>query len=257
MQAGVRALHSSTRVPLASSGGRENRRHMFAHSTVVIDNAEAAPAVRKLVIAAPPEWSFVPGQVAELATTPGTEGYFAIANAPIEEGGLVFLVKASDSDSAPLMLLDPGASLTVRGPFGAGFSLPDGDGDLLFVTAGTAIGAIRSAVVSALARNTRRIAVVIGLRNAADLCFADDIAGWRARGVLVRVSLTQPTPGFLAGRVQPHLADLAHPDTHAFIAGSEALEDEVTAVLLDHGVRPENIQRNYRPDARNTSRVRA
>lgn len=230
---------------------------MFAHSTVVIDNAEAAHAVRKLVIAAPPEWSFVPGQVAELATTPGTEGFFAIANAPIEPGGLVFLIKAADSDSAPLMTLGPGATITVRGPFGAGFSLPESDGDLLFVTAGTAIGAIRSAVVSALARNPRSIAVVIGVRHAEDLCFADDIAAWRRRGVIVRVSLTKHVVGFLEGRVHGHLPDLVHADTHAFIAGSEALEDEATAVLIEHGVRPENIQRNYRPDARNTGRVRS
>ncbi len=228
---------------------------MFAHSTVVIDNAEAAPSVRRLVLAEPPGWSFVPGQVAELATTPGTEGFFAIANAPIEGGGLVFLIKAADSDSAPLMALARGAAINLRGPFGAGFSLPDADGDLLFVTAGTALGAIRSAVVSALARSPRSIAVAIGVRHAADLCFADDIAAWRARGVVVRVSLTRPAAGHLEGRVHAHLADLAHAGTHAFIAGSEALEDEATAVLVAAGVRPENIQRNYRPDARNTAQT--
>ena len=229
-----------------------------APSMIVVANVPAATGARLVTVEAPTAWTFRVGQVVELATTPDTAGYFAIASAPSELGcGLSFLVKAGDSDSAPLMALSPGQAVLVRGPFGAGFELPAGVPPLLFVTAGSALGAVRSAIVERLAeRRADRIALVVGARTLADLAFADELARWQAAGVRVRVALSGGDPPALwplpigRGRAQAQLADLAGPGTHAFIAGSEALEDEVTAALIAHGVSPENIQRNYRPDSR-------
>lgn len=236
-----------------------------SESVTVLANVPAAPGVRLLTLTVPAAWSFRPGQVAELLTDPGTEGYFAIASAPhetaAEPGPLAFLVKAEGSDSEPLMHLHPGAAITLRGPFGAGFELPSpvAQHDLLFVTAGTALAAIRSAVLESLhAGAGARIAVVIGLRHAADLCFADEVAAWQARGVHVRLALSYGEADIALalpfrvrrGRVQQHLADLVHAGTHAFLAGSEELEDDVTRVLVASGVEPAHIQRNYRPDGR-------
>jgi len=237
-----------------------------SHSTVVADNALAAPGVRLLRLAAPPSWSFRPGQVAELATSPGTDSYFAIASAPSEvaaSGRLAFLVKAEGSDGEPLMRLAPGAPVTLRGPFGAGFELPAPAPahDLLFVAAGTSLAAIRGAVVEALHDGaSSRIAVVIGLRQATDLCFAEEVVAWVERGVHVRLALSHQSADLDhtplrrlhrgRGRVQAQLADLAGAATHAFIAGSEALEDDVTRILVASHVDARNIQRNYRPDGR-------
>lgn len=234
---------------------------------VVVDNVAAAPGVRLITLSLPASWHFRPGQVAELATAPGTEGYFAIASAPFEAAAsdrLGFLVKAGGSDSEPLMHLLPGAPITLRGPFGAGFDLPSAisEHDLLFVTAGTAIAAIRSVVGEALNAGARsRVSVVIGVRHAADLCFPNELVAWHERGVNVRVALSYGEADLdLAlplsagrGRVQAHLAALVSPTTRAFIAGSEELEDEVTAVLVAGGVDVRHIQRNYRPDGRITA----
>ncbi len=234
-------------------------------SVVVLDNVPAAPGVRLLTLTAPRAWTFRPGQVAELAADPGTEGFFAIASAPAEvaaeSGRLAFLVKAEGSDSEPLMRLATGAAITLRGPFGEGFDLPSpvAKHDLLFITAGTALAAIRSAVVEAIGHGAcARVAVVIGLRHAADLCFADEVLAWQQRGVHVRLALSYGEADIeLAlplraerGRVQAQIADIANADTHVFIAGSEELEDNVTFVLVAAGVKPHNIQRNYRPDGR-------
>jgi len=129
----------------------------------------------------------------------------------------------------------------------------------LFTATSASIAAIRSAVTEALHQGAGpRMAVVIGLRHAADLCFADEVVTWQERGVHVRLALSYGEADIdLAlplragrGRVQAHLADLAQADTHAFLAGSEELEDDVTRVLVASGVAPAHIQRNYRPDGR-------
>jgi len=53
--------------------------------------------------------------------------------------------------------------------------------------------------------------------------------------------------------VQAQLGAMIEPDATVFIAGSEALEDEVSAILVAAGVHPSRIQRNYRPDQRHPS----
>ena len=225
---------------------------------LVVTQAHEAPGVRRLTVAPGRAWPFRPGQVAELSIGPGKEGYFAIASAPAEGSHLAFLIKAEGSDSEPLMHLQPGARLTLRGPFGAGFELPSGTRDLLFVAAGTAIAAVRSAIVQALSEDgASRLALVVGVRRPSELCCADEIVAWQERGVAVQVCVSGDAPlptstslTFARGRVQSHLDEHARATTHAFIAGSEELEDEVTAKLVELGVSFERIQRNYRPDAR-------
>lgn len=226
----------------------------------VVECASASPDAVSLVVAVEEDWIFTPGQVVKLAAGPGTAGYFAIASAPSEASRrLAFLVKAGGSDSEPLMRLEPGAAITITGPFGLGFELPPpGPGArLLLVTAGTALSAVRSAVVEAIAmgHDARVISVLVGVRDARDLVFADELEHWHARGATVRVAVSHGdlVPSALPlvrGRVQAHLADLVTPATTAFIAGSETFEDEVSDALVAAGLAPERIQRNYRPDGR-------
>lgn len=229
----------------------------------VVANTLEVDGVRRLGVTPRRPWRFAAGQVAELSAGPGTEGYFAIATSPHEGPPLVFLIKAEGSDSKPLMLLAPGAEVTLRGPFGTGFSLPAATvaRDLLFVTAGTAIAAARSAIGEALAEGgDTRVTLVVGVRRLADLCLRDELAAWRRRGVEVCVCVSgdddlerSATPFTLArGRVQAHLGPHIRPTTRAFIAGSEELEDEVTDALVRLGAPPDRIQRNYRPDYRAT-----
>lgn len=242
----------------ASSTAQEAR----PERAIVAANTLEVEGVRRLTVTPTEPWSFRTGQVAELSVGSGTEGYFAIASAPREVAPLVFLIKAGGSDSEPLMRLEPGAELTLRGPYGPGFSLPASSAaeDLLFVSAGTAIAAVRSAVTEVLGTGVpHRVSVVVGVRRLADLCFAEELAGWARRGVDVCVCVSgalandEDVAADLAvarGRVQGQLGPRVRSTTRAFIAGSEALEDEVSAALLRLGVALDRIQRNYRPDHR-------
>jgi len=221
----------------------------------VVDNIGETPGTRRLVLARPPDWSHRPGQVAELVLGPGSDSFFAIASAP-SEPELAFLVKVGDATSFPIAAAQPGVDVTVRGPFGAGFDLPAGSStDLLFIGAGTALAALRSGVVEALVQHApERVSLLAGVRRPNELAFAAEIAAWRARGVNVRVVASRPDPDDAwsghVGWVQRWLGDLLTTSTHAFLAGSDQLEDAVEAELIASGVARERIQRNYRGDWR-------
>jgi NAD(P)H-flavin reductase len=251
----------------------------------LLDTRVAAPGVVQLTLALAPPWRFIPGQVAELAAGPGTAGYFAIASAPRESSALAdavrlsFLVKAAGSDSQPLMYLRPGDELAVNGPYGRGFELDatidhaldhalGGEAPILFVTAGTAFAAVRSALAELIDGGARHpaMSVLVGVRDMADLCFVEDVARWSERGVGFRVALSsdgalapppelvdRPGVSFVRGRVQTQLPLVVAPGASAFLAGSEALEDEVSALLVAAGVALGRIQRNYRPDHRDAA----
>lgn len=226
----------------------------------VTANLAAASGVRRLILEPLVHWSFRAGQVAELVAEPGTEGYFAIASAPIELPRLSFLIKAGGSASEPLMALAEGRALTIRGPYGRGFDIPSVPrSPLVFIAAGTAIAAARSGLLHALGDvevvPPGSLALVVGVRHEADLCFADELLALARRGVVIRVAVSRPeapltAPHLRHGRVHDHLADLVTPATLAFLAGSDAFEDDVEAALGTLGVGHAQIQRNYRPDHR-------
>ncbi|MFO0748990.1 MAG: FAD-dependent oxidoreductase [Myxococcota bacterium] len=222
----------------------------------VLANAEETPGVRRLVLARPSGWSYRPGQVAELVRGPGTEGYFALASAP-EEDDLAFLLKPAGTPSGAIAEALPGEEVEVRGPFGAGFELPDDvAAPLLFVGAGTSIAALRSGVASAFATRGALAGVTLacGVRRPEDLAFRSELARWQERGLGLRIVVSRPEPsdGWSGptGWVQAWLSDLATRDSWAFIAGSDAFEDAVEAALVAAAVPRERIQRNYRRDWR-------
>lgn len=234
-------------------------------ATVLATRTEGRDALRLDVEVEGP-WLHRPGQVAELATAAGEEGFFAIASPPACGHRLTFLVRAGGTLSEPLMSLRVGESLLVRGPHGRGYELDRADSPsapLLLVGVGSALSALRSALLDALASGARPVTLVLGVRTAQDLAFADELPGWLARSVRVvlvesrRLDPTgpqvHPAGGtVLAGHVQDHLGPIAAtlPGALALLAGSEEFEDEVTEVLVRAGVAHHRIQRNFRPDGR-------
>lgn len=230
-------------------------------------------------------WSHRAGQVAELALVPGEEGFFAIASPPGDGRRLTFLVRAGGSISAPLMALRPGDELFVRGPHGRGYELdsPARSAPLLLVGVGSALSALRSALLDTLGAGSRPITLVLGVRTRDDLAFADELGFWRSRGVSVHLVESRATPGTMSdtgnsdpaspacemsadpgsalasirpGHVQDHLGPIASalPGALVLLAGSESFEDEVTAILTAAGIEPTRIQRNFRNDGREDGR---
>ncbi len=220
----------------------------------LVDYRAEAKGVRRLVVDVDETWHHGPGQVAELSTREGTAGYFAIASGP-DERPLTFLARTG---SSILSDLDVGARLVLRGPLGRGFEFAIESGTsarhLLLVGAGTAIGALRGALVAALERRRfETLTLLVGVREGGAMCFTDECAEWRRRGVRVVVTTSREHhPLYASGRVQAHLAEvLGDPmSTLVLLAGTDTFEDEVTGRLLELGVPRSRIQRNFRADAR-------
>ena len=226
--------------------------------TRALGNVFESQGISRLTVERPAGFVHKPGQVAALALGRDEIGYFAIATPP-GEPILEFLVKRAGADPR---MLGVGANdhIEVRGPFGAGFDVPphalDDDARLLFVGAGTALAALRPAmIVASRSHPLARLGLVVGVRALADLAFADEIAAWSDGGMTVRIVVSGPDPTAPAPRrgwVQDHVADLMRPGTRLFLAGSDQLEDAVEAVALGAGMPRAAIQRNFRPDSRSS-----
>jgi NAD(P)H-flavin reductase len=221
--------------------------------------------VSRIEVAVAEPWRHRPGQVAELSLAPGEDGFFAIASAPHEAPRLTFLVRAGGSISPQLMALGPGDGLSLGGPYGRGYELAaetlsgrPTPPPLLLVGVGTALGALRSALVDALETlPTRQITLLLGIRRPEELCFADEIQSWRQRGVAIHIVASRGGPEWtgLVGHVQDHMPAVVDAVSRGgsplcLIAGSEVFEDELTERLVAAGVPNASIQRNFRPDAR-------
>ncbi len=234
--------------PRTSNGQLLKRR-----AQVIATRQEGRDALRLDVLVEGP-WTHRPGQVAELTVQPGAAGFFAIASA--DDGArLTFLVRAGGSLSEPIMSLPVGSEILVGGPFGRGFEL-DARGSeprpLLLVGVGSALGALRAPLIDALSSHKHRpITLVLGVKTPADVAFADELRAWRDQGVAVHIVSSRAGDG-LRGHVQDHLPAIAAANLDALVllAGSEELEDEVTALLVEAGIAANQIQRNFRPDGR-------
>lgn len=197
-------------------------------------------------------FTYEPGQVALLETLDGRVSYIAIASPPASEGAVEFLIKGAGPVGQQLFQSDVGAELLMTGPFGTGFPVEEHEGrDLVFVAQGTAIGAVRSALLHAVARRERfgSIAVIYGVRTPDDFNFTGEFDVWRGRDVKLELTCTQPGAAWVGaeGRVQALLEEaLRHTlEPVAMVAGSPQMVEECTGVFGALGLPRERVLRNY------------
>jgi sulfhydrogenase subunit gamma (sulfur reductase) len=195
---------------------------------------------------------YAPGQVAILETDDGRVGYIAIASPPGAGGGVEFLIKGAGPVGERLFASGEGYEVTMAGPYGTGFDVDAQEGrDLVLVAQGTAIGAIRSALLHALRRRDRfgSVTLIYGVRTPDDFNFADEFDVWRARGVKVELTCTQPGGVWVGaqGRVQTLLEQAVRDalEPVALICGSPQMLDESAAALEALGLPRDRILRNY------------
>jgi len=181
---------------------------------------------------------FIPGQVAVLSLEDGTKSYFAIASAP-RELQLEFLVKRGSGVSAALFDRGIGCEVTMTGPVGKGFPIDNYHGhDLLLLAAGTAIAPIHSVIRSTLSHSQDfgKIVLIYGVRNPGHFAFQDEIEEWRAKGIIVILTVSQPVYGDWSGAigyVQHRLEDVAVHLQHpvAAVCGMKDMMQQTTEQL--------------------------
>jgi NAD(P)H-flavin reductase len=184
------------------------------------------------------------------------EGIFALATAPFEDR-FAFLARTNNPEGGEaadrIARMPIGSPLEVTLPAGDGFSLERARGrDLAMVAVGTAIAPVRS-VIEVLLRDRDAygaLAFDYGMRSAAHLPFAADIARWQDRGVSValHVGHVRTDTSYDGTRAQDALFDRLGArvrDVTVLAVGHDALVREVRARYEAAGGDPANVLHNY------------
>jgi NAD(P)H-flavin reductase len=178
----------------------------------------------------------------------------ALANRP-GPAMLEFLIKAPDERLAEILALAPADKVNMSAPLGPGFPVARARGrDLWMFAVGSGVAPLKAVVEQVLAERSAFGDVVLyyGVRTADELCFTERFGAWLGQGVRVVPVVSRAGDGKRAwsgarGHVQDHLpAAFARPDdTVAFVCGLPEMERSVAAALLERGVGPDRVLRNW------------
>ena len=193
--------------------------------------------------------AFAPGQFNMLTV-------FGVGEVPISMSGdpgvtqpFIHTIRAVGPVSTALTNLRPGATLGLRGPFGAGWPVEAAAGhDVVFVAGGLGLAPLRPAFYRVLAERERygNVVLLYGTRSPDDILFQREIESWRRRLDLeVQVTVDHALAGWhghvgVVTRLIPR-ADFDPLHTIAFVCGPEVMMRFAIAALGDAGVPQEAI----------------
>jgi NAD(P)H-flavin reductase len=203
------------------------------------------------------------GAVAAAHTTPGqyvkvalpfdeVPRPYAIASAPGNDV-IELLLKVPEERVAPLLALGAEDKVTMSRPQGKGYPIERIGGHHLWLFAvGSGIAPLRAVLEHLLPRRNDLLDVKLlyGVREPAELAFTARFGAWAGHGIQVLPVVSRAPPDTWdgrAGHIQDHLPkELPDPArTLAFICGLPAMDREVSAQLLQRGVGPEQVFRNW------------
>ncbi len=132
------------------------------------------------------EFTYLPGQFAELSLPGVGEAPFGIASSPTETGYLLFSVKRAGLFTTELHSIEPGVLLGVRGPLGRSFPVDRMAGrNLVIVGGGFAFTTLRAVITYVLHPDQRTrfgsVLVVYGARTPGELLYRTELAEWQKR----------------------------------------------------------------------------
>ena len=163
---------------------------------------------------------------------------YSVASPPNGSNAIDLTVERLDNGEVSTFLHDElaiGDEIEVRGPIG-GFFVWEGDTPALLLAGGSGIVPLMSML--RLARKTMRsdlLRLVVSVRSADDLYYADELVGPETRVVYTRL----PPPGVTrpAGRITADdIAPLIVPDTTVYVCGSSGFADTASHLAVDLGV---------------------
>jgi NAD(P)H-flavin reductase len=199
--------------------------------TLDVVTVVAAPAERALLPAAPGQfmmvWAFGVGEI-------------PISVSRMAEGERVLLtVRAVGRVSDAVIGLQVGDVLGLRGPFGTAWPIAEVAGsDVMVVAGGLGLAPLRMAIDALVAEGTRRVTIVVGSREPAQMLFPDDLAKWIRQGASVHQTVDK------GDREWPHgvgtatamVERLHDPHDAAFVCGPELMMSSAVRALLHQGV---------------------
>lgn len=219
----------------------------------VVDKIADAPGVFSLHVV-PVEGelpTFTPAQCSMLGAFGVGEAAISISSATDNTEYHAYTIRGAGPISNALIETPIGGLITVRGPFGEPWPLPEVDtGQLLIVAGGLGIAPLRSAIHEAVARKPRfdRLAVVYGAKTPGDLIYPDDLASWDDAGAEVALTVDVADDSWTGPvGVVPDLlgvdagVNMDWADTTAFVCGPEVMMHFTAVALLRLGIPAERI----------------
>lgn len=131
-----------------------------------------------------PRPDFLPGQFNMLYAFGVGEAAISISDETSRSGGFVHTVREVGAVSRALAAMEVGASLGVRGPFGAGWPVAESEGsDVVIVAGGLGLAPLRPAIEAILARRERygKLAILVGCRSPDTILYRHELEQWRQR----------------------------------------------------------------------------
>ena len=197
----------------------------------------------------------VPGQYVKLGLfSDDVPRPIALANRP-GPARLEFLIKGPDERLARILSLSPGEKVQASAPLGRGFPVEQARGrDVWLFGVGSGVAPLKAVVEHILEHRSAygEVVLLYGVRTADELCFTGRFGAWLGQGVRVVPVVSRPGDGARAwsgatGHVQDHLPlSFSRPDdTVALVCGLPEMEKSVAAALLQRGVGPDRVLRNW------------
>ena len=133
-------------------------------------------------IKVPKSFDFEPGQFVELSIPGIGEAPISITSMPHEKGHLDLGIRRVGMVTNAMHTKKAGDTVYIRGPYGVGYPFEAIKGkDVVFVSGGTALATIRSAINHTLAHKEQfgKITIMYGARTPTDLWFKEDFEYWK------------------------------------------------------------------------------
>jgi NAD(P)H-flavin reductase len=192
--------------------------------------------------------SLVPGQFTMLSAFGVGEVPISVSSATEVDGPLQHTIRDVGAVTHALARTPIGDLVGIRGPYGTGWDVTDGEGaDVVLVAGGIGLAPLRPAMLELLRHRQRygRVVLLYGARSPRDVLYADELQRWMSLGVSVLVTVDFGTPSW-TGRVGlvTTLVTWAGFDprsTLALVCGPEVMIRFTAAALIGRGVRPDRV----------------
>ncbi|MGO9674340.1 MAG: FAD/NAD(P)-binding protein [Methylocella sp.] len=178
-------------------------------------------------------------------------GEAAISVSAGRANGAVFTHTVRDvgAVSGAIGKLEAGATVGLRGPFGAGWPVAAAEGsDVVIVAGGLGLAPLRPAIHDILANRGRygRIAILFGCRNPGDILFRNELEQWRQRlDIEIKITVDHADGDWHGDvGVAPALISRTAFDPReaiALVCGPEMMMRFTASALREAGVAPDRI----------------
>lgn len=218
----------------------------------VVDRVDEGPGIVTLHVV-PVDGTlpdFAPAQVSMLGAFGVGEATISISSSTDNVDYHAYTIRDAGPISKALVETAIGGLITIRGPFGNAWPLPDvTTRQLLIVGGGLGIAPLRALIHDAIAQKDRfdRLVLAYGAKTPDDLVYRNDLDAWAKSDMEVALTVDAAdddwsgSVGVVPALLGPDGVELDWSDTTAFVCGPDVMMHFTAAALQGFGVDASRI----------------